>query len=242
MHELAADTPAEEVTALIHHLNQDSNVDSFLVQLPLPEASRGATATIVNTITSAKDVDGLTAATRAALKGGDLIGLYPTPAYAVLMLLAVASGEVDWQRAFVHHLRTAELPQLIPANFRGKRVVVVSNGEVFGDVLALVFERHGLATTVRRSDASDLAAVVRTSDVVVPAVGLPGCVTGDMLKPGAVVLDVGTTRVGNALKGDLDWASARFSDVTATPVPGGVGPVTVACLFANAVALRFLST
>jgi methylenetetrahydrofolate dehydrogenase (NADP+)/methenyltetrahydrofolate cyclohydrolase len=237
---LPATASAAAVEGAVRRLNQRPDVDGLLVQLPLPAASRARTEAILEAIAPGKDVDGLTAATRARLEGGQAFGLYPTPAYAVLVLLAVVAGDVDWRNAVAAHLAAGRLPALASPRLAGRRALVVSNGDVFGRVLRLVLERSGLVVAVRRSDAADLALAASRADVVVPAVGQPGCITGSMLKSGAVVVDVGTTRVAAALVGDLDWPSAAERDVTATPVPGGVGPVTVACLFANAVALRRL--
>lgn len=237
---LPASASAKEVEAAVQQLNKRADIDSFIVQLPLPATSRAQTSAIIDAIAPEKDVDGLTAATRARIEYGDRIGFYPTPAFAILVLIAAATGDENWSSALEHHFATGERPQLLPSSLKGRQAVVVSNGDVFGSVLQLVLEQGGLKTAVRRSDAPDMAVVISRSDIVVPAVGLPGCITGRILKHGAFVFDVGTTMVGETLRGDVDWESVQTCDVTVTPVPGGVGPVTVACLFANAVVLQTL--
>ena len=219
--DLAATAGAEEVRAAIRDLNDNPLVTGYLIQLPLP-AGIDENA-MLELMDPAKDADGLHPTNLGRLVlgvAGDLNSPLPcTPAGIVEML------------------RRYDVP------IAGKRVIVIGRGLTVGRPLGLVLTRKGLDATVTlaHSRTVDLAADVRRADIVVAAVGVPGLITADWVKPGAAVLDVGITRVINPetgrakLLGDVDPGVAEVAGFL-SPVPGGVGPMTRAMLMANVVA------
>ncbi len=219
--DLAATASAEEVRAAIRDLNDNPLVTGYLIQLPLP-AGIDENA-MLELMDPAKDADGLHPTNLGRLVlgvAGDLNSPLPcTPAGIVEML------------------RRYDVP------IAGKRVIVIGRGLTVGRPLGLVLTRKGLDATVTlaHSRTVDLAADVRRADIVVAAVGVPGLITADWVKPGAAVLDVGITRVINPetgkakLLGDVDPGVAEVAGFL-SPVPGGVGPMTRAMLMANVVA------
>lgn len=219
--DLAATAGAEEVRAAIRDLNDNPLVTGYLIQLPLP-AGIDENA-MLELMDPAKDADGLHPTNLGRLVlgvAGDLNSPLPcTPAGIVEML------------------RRYDIP------IAGKRVIVIGRGLTVGRPLGLVLTRKGLDATVTlaHSRTVDLAADVRRADIVVAAVGVPGLITADWVKPGAAVLDVGITRVINPetgrakLLGDVDPGVAEVAGFL-SPVPGGVGPMTRAMLMANVVA------
>jgi methylenetetrahydrofolate dehydrogenase (NADP+)/methenyltetrahydrofolate cyclohydrolase len=213
-HRLAASTTEAELLALIQRLNADDAVDGILVQLPLPkhlDASR-----IIAAIDPAKDVDGLTAVNAGRLASG-LSGLVPCTPYGSMMLLDS-----------VH-------PKLA-----GLEAVVVGRSTLVGRPMAQLLLRASCTVTIAHSRTRDIAAHCRRADILVAAVGIPGFVKADWVKPGATVIDVGINRVPapdkgegkTRLVGDVDPAVAAVAGHL-TPVPGGVGLMTVATLLAN---------
>ena len=188
-------------------LNEDPLVSGIIVQQPLPK--RIPLATVIETLDPAKDLDGIHPL-NAGMTTLGYDGFLPATAQAAVELLK-RSG----------------------IDLAGRHVVVVGRSNVVGKPVALLLLREDATVTVAHSRTRDLGALLRTADVVVTAAGRPGLVTGEMLKPGAVVVDIGINVVGGALVGDVDQASAAHVAGAITPVPGGVGPVTNAILMAH---------
>ena len=218
---LPADTSEADLLALVAEMNADPAVHGILVQLPLPKQI--AEAKVLEAIDPAKDVDGFHPVNVGRLVTGDPNVLAPcTPLGVVEMLMRSGCD---------------------PA---GKHVVVVGRSNIVGKPMAFLLLRQvpgGNATvTVAHSRTADLGAVTREGDVLVVAVGRPGTITAGMVKPGAVVIDVGTNRVndldaerGYRVVGDVEFEAVREVAGAITPVPGGVGPMTIAMLLANTV-------
>ena len=218
---LAEETSEAELLALVAELNADPEIHGILVQLPLPKQINESKVLLA--VDPAKDVDGFHPVNVGRLATGDLDVLAPcTPRGVIEMLLR--SG----------------------ADPSGKHVVVVGRSNIVGKPMAFLLLRRaagGNATvTVAHSRTADLGALTRLADILVVAVGWAGLVTGEMIKPGAVVIDVGTNRVddptrerGYKVVGDVEFDSAKEVASAITPVPGGVGPMTIAMLLANTV-------
>ena len=207
---LTAETSQAELEAVVDELNADPDVHGILVQLPLPKGlDEGA---IVRRIDPAKDVDGLHPANVAALVMGEE-GLVPcTPAGCI------------------------ELCDRYGVDLEGKHAVVVGRSMLVGKPIAQLLLGRNATVTMAHSRTQDLAGLCRTADVLVAAVGVMHLVKGDWVKPGAVVLDVGINRGEDGkLYGDVDFAAAEESAGMVTPVPGGVGPMTIAMLLDNTV-------
>ena len=210
--ELPADAAQEEVTGLISSLNSDPEVDGILLQLPLPGDLDGEAAAM--RISPAKDADGLHPANLGMIVT-DRPGLVPcTPAGCLLIL------------------------EFYDIPVRGAEVAVVGRSFLVGRPLALLLAARGTdaTVTIAHSRTRDLAAVTRRADIVVAAVGSPGMITGEYVRPGAVVVDVGINRTADGrLVGDADYESVSEVASALTPVPGGVGPMTVAMLMRNTI-------
>lgn len=211
---LPSDATFEQIADLIHELNADDRVDGILVQLPLPDHLDSVA--LLHLIDPAKDADGL-----HPVNLGHLVrkedGLRSCTPAGVMRLL----DEYD----------------IDPA---GKTAVVIGRSILVGKPVALMLLDANATVTIAHSRTPDLAAVTRTADILVPAVGKPGLITGDMVKPGAVVVDVGINRVskpegGSKLVGDIETESVAQVASYFAPVPGGVGPMTVAMLLHNTV-------
>jgi len=209
-HRLPASASQDELVALINRLNGDEAIDGILVQLPLSEQIDEET--VIAAIDPAKDVDGFTLENVGRLAVG-APGLVPCTPLGCLMLLKDRLGDLA-----------------------GLEAVVVGRSNVVGKPMARLLLRENCTVTVAHSRTRDLPEVVRRADIVVAAVGRPEMINGDWLKPGATVIDVGINRIDGRLVGDVDFASA--SDITGaiTPVPGGVGPMTIALLLRNTLA------
>ncbi len=214
-HKLAADTAQETLIALVDQLNADPMVDGILVQLPLPKHLDEQA--VVERIDPAKDVDGLTPVSTGRLALG-LPGLVPCTPLGSLMLLKDRLGELS-----------------------GLDAVVIGRSILVGKPMAQLLLGESCTVTIAHSRTKNLADVVRRADIVVAAVGRPEMVKGDWLKPGATVIDVGINRLPptedkpkGRLVGDVDYASASEVAGAITPVPGGVGPMTIAVLLRNA--------
>ena len=214
-HRLPADTAQGELLALVRQLNADPAVDGILVQLPLPKPLDEQA--LVAAIDPAKDVDGLTPISSGRLALG-LPGLVPCTPLGALMLLRDRLGSLS-----------------------GLEAVVIGRSILVGKPMAQLLLAESCTVTIAHSRTRDLPAVVRRADIVVAAVGRPEMVKGGWLKPGAVVIDVGINRIAAAeegktrLVGDVDFASASAVASAITPVPGGVGPMTIAVLLRNTV-------
>ncbi len=217
-HRVADDISQGELEALIASLNEDDAVDGILLQLPLPGDLDSDAA--IEKIDPAKDVDGLTEASAGRLVLGKP-GLTPCTPTGCVILAKSALGD----------------------NLSGKHVVVVGRSILVGKPAALLFLAENCTVTIAHSRTKDLPGLCRTADILVPAVGRPQMVQGDWVKPGACVIDVGINRIDapekgegkTRLVGDADFASCAETAAHITPVPGGVGPMTIACLLRNTV-------
>jgi methylenetetrahydrofolate dehydrogenase (NADP+)/methenyltetrahydrofolate cyclohydrolase len=197
------------LAALIAQANANDEIDGILLQLPLPDGLDDDAMT--ETIDPAKDVDGLTSTSAGRMVQGRPT-LVPCTPSGVMRLLDHAG-----------------------ARLRGAHAVVLGRSNLVGRPLATLLLQRDATVTVCHSNTADLSAVTRLADVLVSCVGRPGLVTGEMVKPGAIVIDVGTTRAGDGLRGDVDFDSVSPVAAALTPVPGGVGPMTIACLLDNTV-------
>ena len=210
-HKLPAETGQAELLELIDRLNADAAVNGILVQLPLP-AHIDETA-VIGAIDPAKDVDGFHIINSGKLAVGQQ-ALVPCTPLGCSMLLKDHLGELS-----------------------GKSAVVIGRSNIVGKPMALLLLQESCTVTIAHSRTKDLPAVCREADIVVAAVGRPEMVKGDWIKPGATVIDVGINRIErdgkNRLVGDVDFASASAVAGAITPVPGGVGPMTIACLLHN---------
>ncbi len=209
-HDLNADTPRQELVRLLERLNGDPAVSGILCQLPLPPHLDGTE--IANLIDPGKDVDGLTIVNTGRLALG-LPGLRPCTPAGVMVLLQQTGVELA-----------------------GAHAVVVGRSNLFGKPMAQLLLAANATVTTCHSRTRDLPAVCRQADVLVAAVGRPRMVKGDWIKPGAVVIDVGVNRTAGTLVGDVDYEAALGAAAAITPVPGGVGPMTIACLLRNTLA------
>ncbi len=211
-HKLPVDTSEAELLALVDQLNSDPAVDGILVQLPLPpqiDANK-----VIIRIDPDKDVDGFNPVNAGRLAIG-LPGFVPCTPLGCLKLLRAELGDLS-----------------------GKNAVVIGRSNIVGKPMAMLLLAEHCTVTIAHSRTRNLPAVVRQADIVVAAVGRPNMVKGDWLKPDATVIDVGINRIEDEdgksrLVGDVDFASAREIAGAITPVPGGVGPMTIACLIRN---------
>jgi len=214
-HKLPEDTSQEALIALVDRLNADPAVDGILVQLPLPRHLDEQA--VVERISPNKDVDGLTPISTGRLALG-LPGLVPCTPLGSLMLLKDQLGDLS-----------------------GKNAVVIGRSILVGKPMAQLLLAENCTVTIAHSRTRDLPDVVRGANIVIAAVGRPEMIKGDWIKPGATVIDVGINRLppeeGKAkgrLVGDVDYAEAMQVAAAVTPVPGGVGPMTIAVLLRNA--------
>jgi methylenetetrahydrofolate dehydrogenase (NADP+)/methenyltetrahydrofolate cyclohydrolase len=211
-HKLPSEISEGKLVDLIEELNTDPAVDGILVQLPLPDHIDPNQ--VITAIDPDKDVDGFQPVNAGRLAIG-LPGFVPCTPLGCLKLLKAELG-----------------------NLTGKDAVVIGRSNIVGKPMATRLLAEHCTVTIAHSRTRDLPDVVRRADIVVAAVGRPGMVSGDWLKPGATVIDVGINRIagegGNShLVGDVDFASASQVAGAITPVPGGVGPMTIACLIRN---------
>ncbi len=213
-HKLDADVSRDELYALIAKLNADPAVHGILCQFPVPDHL--SETDIVAQIDPAKDVDGLHVVNAGLLASGQRAMVSCTP-LGCLMLLRDQLGSLS-----------------------GKNTVVIGRSNLVGKPMAQLLLNDSCTVTIAHSRTADLPGVVRQADIVVAAVGRPQMVPGDWIKPGATVIDVGINRIekpegGTRLVGDVDYDSCAAVAGAITPVPGGVGPMTIACLLANTV-------
>ncbi|RYD66569.1 MAG: bifunctional methylenetetrahydrofolate dehydrogenase/methenyltetrahydrofolate cyclohydrolase FolD [Sphingomonadales bacterium] len=206
-HRLPADTTQDTLIALVLQLNADAAVDGILVQLPLPRHLDEQA--VVAAIDPGKDVDGLTPVSAGRLALG-IGGLVPCTPLGSLMLLQDQIGDLS-----------------------GLDAIVIGRSILVGKPMAALLTAANCTVTLAHSRTRDLAHHVSRADIVVAAVGRAGFVKGEWLKPGATVIDVGINRVDGALVGDVEFDSAASVAGAITPVPGGVGPMTIACLLRN---------
>jgi methylenetetrahydrofolate dehydrogenase (NADP+)/methenyltetrahydrofolate cyclohydrolase len=204
---LPASAGAEEVAAVLQHLNAEPEINGILLQLPLPGGLSGPQLT--GLIRADKDVDGLTPVNAGLLSLGRP-GLRPCTPSGVMELLASVHAPLE-----------------------GAEAVVIGRSNLFGKPMAQLLLEANATVTVCHSRTRDLAAVCARADVLIAAVGRPRIVTGEFVKPGAVVIDVGMNRIEDGLVGDVDFDAAAEVASAITPVPGGVGPMTIAFLLRN---------
>ncbi|NWG72858.1 MAG: bifunctional methylenetetrahydrofolate dehydrogenase/methenyltetrahydrofolate cyclohydrolase, partial [Parvularculaceae bacterium] len=210
LYELPDSAAEEEVLDRIRALNADSKIHGILVQLPLP--AQVSEQKVLETVAVAKDVDGFHVQNVGSLVVGKP-GFAPcTPAGCMAMLDSIG------------------------AQLEGREAVVVGRSNIVGKPMAIMLLQRSATVTVCTSKTRDLTSHTRRADILVVATGKPRMVTGDMIKPGAVVIDVGINRLPDGkLCGDVDFDSARERAAWITPVPGGVGPMTITMLLSNAV-------
>ncbi len=207
---MPASTTQEELLSLIDKLNRDNSVSGILCQLPLPEGLDEEA--VINAISPNKDVDAFHPVNVGKIMVGNFDFLPCTPA-GVMELIALSGIDV-----------------------KGKKCVVIGRSNIVGKPMSmLLLHKHG-TVTICHSKTQDLASEVRQADIVVAAVGVPELIKGDMIKEGAVVIDVGMNRLGDGrLVGDVEFASCEAKASAITPVPGGVGPMTISMLMKNTV-------
>ena len=213
---LPADTTQDELLALIEKLNNDPSVSGILCQLPLPKGLDEEA--VINAISPKKDVDAFHPVNVGKIMVGNFDFLPCTPA-GVMELIKLSGIEV-----------------------KGKKCVVIGRSNIVGKPMSmLLLHQHG-TVTICHSKTADLKAEVSQADIVVAAVGVPELITGDMIKPGAVVIDVGMNRLPDKrLVGDVEFESCEMKASAITPVPGGVGPMTIAMLMKNTVKAALLN-
>lgn len=213
-HRLPASTSQAELLSLIDDLNGSKDVHGILVQLPLPPQID--TRKVIEAIDPAKDVDGFHPINVGRLSAGERSLVPCTPAGCIILAKSVQS------------------------NLRGLEAVVIGRSNIVGKPVAQLLLREDCTVTIAHSRTRDLPGVVRRADLVIAAVGRPEMVRGDWIKPGAIVIDVGINRVEgrdgkSRLVGDVAYEEAAQVAGAITPVPGGVGPMTIACLLKNTV-------
>jgi len=210
-HEPGGDISQDDLAALIESLNADDRVDGILLQLPLP--GHLDQDPLISLIDPAKDVDGLTPISAGLLAQGRAEAIAPCTPSGVMELLRDVGVEVE-----------------------GARAVVIGRSILVGKPLVALLLAANATVTHCHSRTRDLASICREADILVAAAGRPGLVTGEMVKQGATVIDVGTNRVDGKLVGDVQFDSVRERAGAITPVPGGVGPMTRAMLLVNTLA------
>jgi methylenetetrahydrofolate dehydrogenase (NADP+)/methenyltetrahydrofolate cyclohydrolase len=216
-HKLNVETPEAELLALIDQLNNDPEIHGILVQLPLPKHLNEDL--VINSVSPTKDVDGFHIS-NVGLLGTGQKSMVPCTPLGCLMMLRDHHGSIS-----------------------GMNAVVIGRSNIVGKPMAQLLLNDSATVTIAHSRSKDLADVVRRADIVVAAVGRPEMVPGDWIKPGATVIDVGINRLDapekgegkTKLVGDVHFESCAAVAGAITPVPGGVGPMTIACLLANTV-------
>jgi methylenetetrahydrofolate dehydrogenase (NADP+) / methenyltetrahydrofolate cyclohydrolase len=237
-HKLPADTPEADVLALVDQLNANPKVHGILVQLPLPPQINETK--VINRITPAKDVDGFHVINSGKLATGQTDGMVPcTPLGCLMMARHYAAQRPDWGapavgREAARRLSATESP------LTGKHAVVIGRSNIVGKPMAALLLGESCTTTIAHSRTQDLPALCRTADILVAAVGRPEMVKSDWVKEGAMVIDVGINRLppsdthpNGRLVGDVAYDEVAHKAGLITPVPGGVGPMTIACLLHN---------
>jgi methylenetetrahydrofolate dehydrogenase (NADP+)/methenyltetrahydrofolate cyclohydrolase len=213
-HKLPADTSEKDLLALVEDLNRDVRVHGILVQLPLP--GHISEQKVIATIDPQKDVDGFHVVNAGLLAtGGE--GMVPCTPLGCLMMLKDRLGDLS-----------------------GKKALVIGRSNIVGKPMAQLLLKESCTVTIAHSRTTDLASECRQADIIVAAVGVPELVRGDWIKPGAVIIDVGMNRLPKddgktRLVGDVNFEEASKVASAITPVPGGVGPMTIACLLANTI-------
>ena len=208
VHRVSADITQEELLGMVEKLNNDENINGILVQLPLPDHI--VDEEILDAISPEKDVDGFHPINVGRLMIGEDCFIPCTP-HGIMKML-------EW---------TGE-------DLTGKNAVIVGRSNIVGKPIAMLLLQKHCTVTITHSRTKDLAKVCREADILVVAIGRPEMVTADMVKPGAIVIDVGINRVEGKLIGDVEFEGASKVASYITPVPGGVGPMTITMLMLNA--------
>jgi methylenetetrahydrofolate dehydrogenase (NADP+)/methenyltetrahydrofolate cyclohydrolase len=207
-HRIASSVKQKELIELIRKLNRERSVHGVLVQLPLPKHIDPVA--VLNEISPDKDVDGLHPVNMGKLLKGEALRFVPCTPQGIMAMILSTGTEI-----------------------KGKEAVVVGRSNIVGKPVALLLLKEHATVTICHSRTRDLGEVVRRADILIAAVGSPRIIHGDMVKEGAVVIDVGMNRVEGKLVGDVDYEKARERASFITPVPGGVGPMTIAMLLKN---------
>ncbi len=207
VHKLDADTKQDKLISLIHDLNNDKAIHGILVQLPLPKHLDSLA--VLREVNPDKDVDGLHVVTAGRLMVGEK-GFIPCTPKGIIKLIKTTGIEIA-----------------------GKKAVVVGRSNMVGKPVSLLLQRENATVTMCHSKTKNLAEECSRADILVAAIGRPEMITGDFVKEGAVVIDVGTSRVDGKLKGDVLFSEAEKKAAYITPVPGGVGPMTITMLLEN---------
>ena len=206
---LPAGTPEEEVISLVESLNADADMHGILVQLPMPKHIDERN--VLRALSPDKDVDGLHVVSAGRLFSGEK-GFVPCTPKGVITMIKSTGTQIS-----------------------GKRAAVVGRSNLVGKPAAMLLLAENATVTVCHSKTPDLAAVCSQADILIAAAGRPGMITGEYIKPGAVVIDVGTTKVDGKLKGDVLFEEAAKKASFISPVPGGVGPMTITMLLENTI-------
>lgn len=210
-HVLPADASQEQVQGIINQLNADKDVHGILLQLPVPDHLDSDT--LIQSISPAKDVDGLSFVNQGKLVAGDKSGLVPCTPQGSLMLI-----------------------KDVEENLSGKHAVVIGRSLLFGKPMAQLLLGENCTVTTAHSRTQNLEEICKQADILVAAVGRAKMVKGEWIKDGAIVIDVGINRQDDGkLCGDVDFDGAQAKAAAITPVPGGVGPMTIACLLKNTI-------
>lgn len=209
VHRLAADTSEQQVISIVNELNADPRIHGILVQLPLPKHIDERN--VLRAVDPDKDVDGLHVVTAGRLFVGEK-GFLPCTPKGIIRLIKSTGTDIS-----------------------GKQAVVVGRSNMVGKPTAMLLLNENATVTMCHSRTQDLAGVCAGADILVSAIGKPGLITGAFVKPGAVVIDVGTTKVDGKLKGDVLFEEAAKKAAFITPVPGGVGPMTITMLLENTI-------
>lgn len=207
VHRLPKETTQKDLLTLIDKLNNDDNIHGILVQLPLPDHI--AEEPVIEAISPEKDVDGFHPINVGNLMIGEDCYIPCTP-HGVIKMIEYTGEDI-----------------------KGKNAVVVGRSNIVGKPVALLLLQKHATVTICHSRTKDIGEVCRQADILIVAVGRPKMITGDMVKPGAIVIDVGINRVDKKLVGDVDFESAEKVAGWITPVPGGVGPMTITMLLEN---------
>lgn len=218
-HKLSDSATEQEIRTLIQNLNKDENVHGILLQLPLPDHLADVQESLVQEIRPEKDVDGLTILNAGKLFLGLTDGLVPCTPQGSLKLI-----------------------QSVEKNLSGKNAVVIGRSNLFGKPMAQLLLQENCTVTIAHSRTQNIEEICKQADILVAAVGRPKMVKADWVKKGAIVIDVGINRQPpkeeggkSKLVGDVDFEEVKNIASAITPVPGGVGPMTIACLLANTV-------
>lgn len=206
----SADCSEQDILTLISELNEDTSVDGILVQLPLP--AKFDEDAVINAISPDKDVDGLTYMNAGMLMHDSFEGHEPCTPSGIMVLLRETLGKLE-----------------------GKHAVVVGRSKLVGLPLSMMLLQEDCTVTVCHSHTMNLKDITSQADILIVAVGKPRMITADMVKPGCTVIDVGINRTPAGLVGDVDFDTVKDVAENITPVPGGVGPMTVAMLLFNTV-------